>query len=173
MLEPSLAFYAAVFGAIKRGAVAVPLFTLFGPEGVRLRVDDCRPVLLITNEEKWETTTGLGWTEGLPGHGGPCGPCQVPGGLQDRYCGVGPCCFSIHIRERTRALPEAVKHSHRAVVVVSECRALRDRCPSRRSVFLSVIAGLGARHVAWHVCAARNGSRNRYVRRKVLAGTHA
>ena len=33
MLEPSLAFYAALFGAIKCGAIAVPLFTLFGPDG--------------------------------------------------------------------------------------------------------------------------------------------
>ena len=38
MLEPSLPFYAALFGAMKHGAVAVPLFTLFGPDGVRLRV---------------------------------------------------------------------------------------------------------------------------------------
>ncbi|HYZ23262.1 MAG TPA: AMP-binding protein, partial [Rhodopila sp.] len=37
MLEPSLLFYAALFGAMKLGAVAVPLFTLFGPDGVRLR----------------------------------------------------------------------------------------------------------------------------------------
>lgn len=29
--------------AIKRGAVAVPLFTWFGPEGVALRVEDWRP----------------------------------------------------------------------------------------------------------------------------------
>ena len=36
MLEPSLAFYAALFGAMKCGAVAVPLFTLFGPDGVPL-----------------------------------------------------------------------------------------------------------------------------------------
>src|SRR5438445_10159809 len=55
MLEPSLAFYAALFGAIKRGAIAVPLFTLFGPEGVRLRVADCAPRLLITNPEKADT----------------------------------------------------------------------------------------------------------------------
>src|SRR5262245_41386376 len=55
MLEPSLAFYAGVFGAIKRGAIAVPLFTLFGPDGVRLRVQDCRPRLLLTNPEKAET----------------------------------------------------------------------------------------------------------------------
>jgi len=31
MLEPSLAFYGALFGTLKRGAIAVPLFTLFGP----------------------------------------------------------------------------------------------------------------------------------------------
>jgi acetyl-CoA synthetase len=51
MLEPSLAFYAALFGAIKRGAIAVPLFTLFGPDGVKLRVDDCAPRLMLTNAE--------------------------------------------------------------------------------------------------------------------------
>src|SRR5665213_3811103 len=43
MLEPSPAFYAALFGAMKMGAIAVPLFTLFGPEGVRLRIADCQP----------------------------------------------------------------------------------------------------------------------------------
>lgn len=52
MLEPSLAFYACIFGIIKAGAIAVPLFTLFGPDGLRLRLEDCSPVLLITNTEK-------------------------------------------------------------------------------------------------------------------------
>src|SRR5215475_2615809 len=52
MLEPSRAFYAALFGTMKRGAIAVPLFTLFGPDGVRLRVEDCTPRLLVTNAEK-------------------------------------------------------------------------------------------------------------------------
>ncbi|MDQ8033690.1 MAG: AMP-binding protein, partial [Bordetella sp.] len=52
MLEPSREFYVALFGAIKRGAIAVPLFTLFGPDGIRLRVEDCRPRLLVTNAEK-------------------------------------------------------------------------------------------------------------------------
>src|SRR5437870_8732110 len=55
MLEPSLAFYAGLFGAIKRGAIAVPLFTLFGPDGIRLRVDDCTPKLFLTNAEKADT----------------------------------------------------------------------------------------------------------------------
>jgi acetyl-CoA synthetase len=52
MLDPSLPFYAAMFGAMKRGAIAVPLFTLFGPDGVRLRVSDCAPRVLLTNAEK-------------------------------------------------------------------------------------------------------------------------
>src|SRR5439155_1432144 len=56
MLDPSLAFYGAIFGAVKRGAVAVPLFTLLGPDGVRLRVDDCQPrLLLVTRDaERWQ-----------------------------------------------------------------------------------------------------------------------
>lgn len=52
MLEPSRAFYVAMFGAIKLGAIAVPLFTLFGPDGIRLRVRDCSPKVLFTNAEK-------------------------------------------------------------------------------------------------------------------------
>src|SRR5262245_61861333 len=52
MLEPSRAFYTAIFGTMKRGAIAVPLFTLFGPDGVRLRVDDCAPRLIVANAEK-------------------------------------------------------------------------------------------------------------------------
>jgi len=58
MLEPSRAFYVAVFGAMKAGAIAVPLFTLFGPDGIRLRVHDCSPKLLLTNAEKAPMATG-------------------------------------------------------------------------------------------------------------------
>lgn len=52
MIEPSLAFYCAMFGAIKAGAVAVPMFTLFGPDGIQLRVGDCTPEVFFTNAEK-------------------------------------------------------------------------------------------------------------------------
>ena len=63
MLEPSRAFYVAMFGAMKMGAIAVPLFTLFGPDGIRLRVNDCKPRLLVTNAEKAGVTGPLGDTE--------------------------------------------------------------------------------------------------------------
>src|SRR6202171_1820646 len=59
MLEPSRAFYVSIFGAIKLGAIAVPLFTLFGPDGIRLRVLDCSPKLLITNTDKASMAAGI------------------------------------------------------------------------------------------------------------------
>ena len=37
MLEPSLPFYVCLFGAMQTGAISVPLFTLFGPDALRLR----------------------------------------------------------------------------------------------------------------------------------------
>ena len=60
MLEPSLGYYCALFGAIKAGAVAVPMFTLFGPEGIRLRAEDCKPKIMFTNREKAADTHEAG-----------------------------------------------------------------------------------------------------------------
>src|SRR3984885_12467842 len=57
MLDPSLPFYISLFGAMMMGAISVPLFTLFGLDGLRLRVDDCKPKLLITNAEKAQMAT--------------------------------------------------------------------------------------------------------------------
>jgi acetyl-CoA synthetase len=118
MLEPSRAFYMAVFGAMKAGAVAVPLFTLFGPDGVKLRVDDCRPKLLVTNAEKA--------TDIAP-------RIDVPVVVADAAFMAGldtlPSTFEVATKAddlaifqytsgTTRELPEAVKHTHRAVVTL-------------------------------------------------------
>jgi len=49
------------------GAISVPLFTLFGLDGLRLRVDDCKPSLLITNAEKAEMARACpGYVSSLP-----------------------------------------------------------------------------------------------------------
>jgi len=52
MLEPSLEFYVSLFGTVKRGAVVVPCFTLFGPEALQHRIQDSGAKLLITTEDK-------------------------------------------------------------------------------------------------------------------------
>src|ERR1700722_6905801 len=60
MLDPSLPFYLSLFGAMLMGAISVPLFTLFGLDG--LRVDDCKPKLLITQADKLDIASQV---EGL------------------------------------------------------------------------------------------------------------
>ncbi|MBI4637558.1 MAG: AMP-binding protein [Candidatus Rokubacteria bacterium] len=118
MLEPSLAFYGALFGTLKRGAVAVPLFTLFGPEGLALRVDDCRPRMLLVADQgdRWRARFPdlrvVSLDEGLAarlererGHGPPSTAADDLAVLQ-------------YTSGTTRALPEAVPHTHRAVITL-------------------------------------------------------
>ena len=118
MLEPSREFYTAMFGVIKRGAIAVPLFTLFGPDGVRLRVGDCKPALLVTNEDKREVAAGLGTT-----------PYEIFNSALWQELGVLPSMYEIqsspdelavfqYTSGTTRELPEAVKHTHKALVTL-------------------------------------------------------
>jgi acetyl-CoA synthetase len=98
-LEPSRGFYAAVFGAIKAGAIAVPLFTLFGPDGVKLRVEDCKPKLLIEDD---------GFLNDLGAHPATFAPNTRADDLAIFQYTSGT----------TRELPEAVKHTHRAIVTL-------------------------------------------------------
>ena len=119
MLEPSLPFYLSLFGAMMMGAISVPLFTLFGLDGLRLRVDDCKPKLLITNAEKVGNRQS---NRGDPRRRGRC-----------RRCSMRWRAFRLPITSTTRAddlaafqytsgttreLPAAVKHSHRTMVTL-------------------------------------------------------
>ena len=118
MLEPSLAFYAALFGAMKAGAVAVPLFTLFGPDGVRLRVDDCAPRLLLTNPEKAATTGALSHTETVVADEAfMAGLLAYPDRFEPTTRADDMAMYQ-YTSGTTRDLPEAIRHTHRAVVVV-------------------------------------------------------
>ena len=114
MLDPSLAFYAALFGTMKYGAVAVPLFTLFGPDGVRLRVDDCLPVLLLTE-------AGIGPLPATrvvtPDDAFLRALTAFPGEYTATTSADAMALYQ-YTSGTTRDLPEAVKHTHRAVVVV-------------------------------------------------------
>lgn len=117
MLDPSPAFYIALFGAMKAGAVAVPLFTAFGPDGLTARLDDCEPSLLLLSPEKRE----------LAGTGGIATVIADPEFLaeveaEDPAFRADTSSFDMAMYQYTsgtsRALPEAVKHRHRAVVTV-------------------------------------------------------
>ena len=118
MLEPSLAFYAALFGAIKCGAIAVPLFTPFGPDGVRLRVADCAPRLLITNVEKADTARAGGNVEVVVADEALRSTLKTfPDEYETRSAPDELAVFQ-YTSGTTRELPAAVRHTHRAIVVL-------------------------------------------------------
>ena len=116
MLEPGLAFYAALFGAMKAGAVAVPLFTLFGLDGVLLRTRDCAPRLLLTTPDK---AAALGAVEGVVAV--DAGLMAEWGALSDRFepqtASTDMAIFQ-YTSGTTREMPAAIRHTHRALVVV-------------------------------------------------------
>ena len=117
VLEPGRIFYACLFGAIKRGAIAVPLFTLFGPDGLALRIKDCEPAIIVAHEVdairvQYPSIPVIKADE------------QFFNSL-DKY----PSDFKVATKSKdlcvyqytsgtTRELPEAVKHSQRSVVTL-------------------------------------------------------
>ncbi len=118
MLEPSLAFYACVYGIMKMGAIAVPLFTLFGPDGLALRIRDCSPAMLLTNSEKIDIVDAetLKRTQLAD---------KTFMSMLTRYptsftCNTRADDFAIfqYTSGTTRELPEAVKHKHRSIVTL-------------------------------------------------------
>ncbi|MBV7486244.1 acyl-CoA synthetase [Bordetella sp. BOR01] len=118
MLEPSPAFYAAMFGALKAGAIAVPLFTLFGPDGVRLRIRDCTPRLLVTNAEKAEMCRALGDTEVLVADAAFDALLQAYPDTYAPRTQAGDNAIFQYTSGTTRELPAAVRHTHRALVTL-------------------------------------------------------
>ncbi len=118
MLEPSLAFYVSIFGAIKSGAIAVPLFTLFGPDGIRLRVDDCRPKLLVTNAEKVGISSGVDGVEVLVAGDAFERQLEAFSESFDVRTGAEDLAIFQYTSGTTRELPAAVKHKHRALVTL-------------------------------------------------------
>lgn len=118
MLEPSLPFYVSLFGAMKAGAIAVPLFTLFGPDGLRLRVDDCKPRLLVTNPEKAEIARGIAGVDlMIVDRSLPAELASFPAAFEPTTRADDLAMFQ-YTSGTTRELPDAVRHAHRAIVTV-------------------------------------------------------
>lgn len=118
MLEPSLEFYFSLFGAMKSGAVAVPLYTLFGPDGLALRVDDCKPRILVIAPDKADIAKNVGSTEVVVADDAFRSALLNEGQEFNAQTSAGDMAMYQYTSGTTRELPEAVKHRHRAVVTV-------------------------------------------------------
>ncbi len=118
MLDPSLPFYVSLFGAMMMGAISVPLFTLFGLDGLRLRVDDCKPRLLITNAEKAEIARQIEGVRVVVADADLLEDiARLPGRYQSSSRANDLAVFQ-YTSGTTRELPAAVKHTHRSIVTL-------------------------------------------------------
>lgn len=136
MLEPSLSFYVAMFGTMKMGAIAVPLFTLFGPDGVRLRIQDCKPTVLVTNAEKAPMVADAPGTRVIvAGEEFLTSIEGFPAQFTPRTRADDLAIFQ-YTSGTTRELPDAVKHTHRSLV----------------TLMLAALYGTGVRPVDRYIC---------------------
>jgi len=122
MLEPSLPFYVCLFGAMQTGAISVPLFTLFGPDALRLRVGDCKPSILITNAEKADLARSVANEDGTPrvivaDDAFIASLSNLPATYTPKTKANDMAVFQ-YTSGTTRELPEAVRHSHRTLVTL-------------------------------------------------------
>lgn len=118
MLEPSREFYVAMFGAMKLGAIAVPLFTLFGPDGIRLRIEDCKPRLLVTNAEKAPLVPASAQMQVLVAEPGYVATLAAYPAAFDVRTKADDLAIFQYTSGTTRELPDAVRHTHRALVTL-------------------------------------------------------
>ena len=118
LLEPSLPFYGALFGTLKRGAVAVPLFTLFGPDALAPRLADSGARLLLVGADVEPAHYAARGVEVLRADAALEARLAAE---SDRYApATAPDDLAVlqYTSGTTRALPEAVRHTHRAVVTL-------------------------------------------------------
>ncbi len=118
MLEPSRAFYVTLFGAMKMGAVAVPLFTLFGPDGLKLRVQDCAARLLVTNAEKAPIAADLAGLQVVVADEGFEALLAPHASAFRCATRADDMAMYQYTSGTTRELPEAVRHTHRSIVTL-------------------------------------------------------
>ncbi len=137
MMEPSARFHTALFGAVKRGAVGVPLYTLFGPDSVAERLTDCGATLLVVDPEFAALAAGLDVRHLVYDDDFDARLAELPTGYRPDTAATDLAVLQ-YTSGTTRQLPEAVRHDHRSVVTLARAalfglglrRGDRYFCPS-------------------------------------------
>jgi acetyl-CoA synthetase len=148
MLEPSRAFYVALFGAMKCGAIAVPLFTLFGLEGLRMRVDDCRPRLIVTDTDHVNVARQAGIADVVVADSALAQDLARYPTSYAATTAADDMAIYQYTSGTTRELPEAVKHTHGAIVIVMLAALYGTGVRPRDRFFCPSSPGWG--HGLWH-----------------------
>ena len=139
MLEPTLEYYVCMYGVIKRGAIAVPCSTLFGPEALTFRAKDSNAKIIVTQRDKLDIVD-----RDLFAHVLTVGSDfrKLLDQQKDNYevADTRPKDVAVfqYTSGTTRQFPDAIPHYHRSIVTIMPAaifgRGLRpgDRyfCPS-------------------------------------------
>jgi len=116
MLDPSLEFYASLFGTLKRGAIVVPCFSLFGPDALNQRLEDSGAKMLVTTKEKTSLVNKASPVDVMTiGHQFN----QLLDKQPDKYepkTSANDLSVYQYTSGTTRKYPEAIKHYHRSIV---------------------------------------------------------
>ncbi len=118
MLDPCYEFYVSMFGTMKAGCVGVPLFTLFGPDGLRLRVDDCKPRILITTPEKASIAEAINGLTVLATGADFRGMLAAEANNFKLQTSASDLAVYQYTSGTTRELPKAVRHTHGSLVTL-------------------------------------------------------
>jgi acetyl-CoA synthetase len=118
IVDPSRAFYVAMFGAMKRGAIAVPLFTLFGPDGLALRLDDCTPHLILAQDDSDALQARFPGAQVVKADEAFWRELDAETAAFSPDTRASDLALFQYTSGTTRELPEAVRHTHRAVVTL-------------------------------------------------------
>src|SRR6185437_15870397 len=95
-----------------------PLFALFGLDGLRLRVDDCRPKLLITSADKLDIAREIAGLRVVVADDRLLSEISRFPDTYDTATRADDLAVFQYTSGTTRELPAAVKHSHRALVTL-------------------------------------------------------
>lgn len=117
-MEPSPGFYTALFGTVKFGAVAVPLYTLFGPDALRDRLDDCDATLLVVDDAARAASEDLAVPVLRYDDDVAARLSEYPDTFE---CTTGSRDLAVlqYTSGTSRQMPEAVPHDHRSIVTVA------------------------------------------------------
>lgn len=118
MLNPCLEFYMCLFGAIKRGAIAVPLFTLFGPEALEQRINDCNPKAIVIQPEKAYLAKKFPLLQVYKTSPTFLENVKKESAFYEPQTSSNDLAIFQYTSGTTREFPEAVKHTHRAAVTL-------------------------------------------------------
>lgn len=118
MFEPSMAYYISLFGTMMTGAISVPLFTLFGPDGLRLRIDDCQPSLFMTSEDKAEMASAIDGLDVVVANDQFLVDLEQYSADYTPSTRANDLAVFQYTSGTTRELPAAVKHTHRSLVTL-------------------------------------------------------